>query len=114
MRDNPLKRNSCDRGANEEDPRPSRQARANLDLLTKSEPSRGLSDERSTLSTRVFGVDELAIFFGCGTEKIKRMARRRELPAFKFGKSWYVREQDLEVYINRAVESNLRSQKQRG
>ena len=45
---------------------------------------------------RVFGVDELAIFFGCSTEKIKRRARKRELPAFKFGKSWYVREQDLE------------------
>src|ERR1017187_9791230 len=86
MRDNSLKRNSCDRGAKEGEPRPGRQARANLDLLTKSEPSRRLSDERSTLSTRVLGVDELAILFGCSTEKIKRLARRRELPAFKFGK----------------------------
>jgi excisionase family DNA binding protein len=55
---------------------------------------------------RVFGVDELAVFFGCSTEKIKRRARKRELPAFKFGKSWYVREQDLERYIEQAVESN--------
>lgn len=62
---------------------------------------------RSVLS-RVFGVDELAVFFGCSTEKIKRRARNRELPAFKFGKSWYVREQDLERYIEQAVESNLR------
>jgi excisionase family DNA binding protein len=61
----------------------------------------------------VFGVDELAIFFGCSTEKIKRLCRKRELPAFKFGKSWYVREQDLEIYINRAIESNLPSQKER-
>ena len=52
---------------------------------------------------RVLGVDELAIFFGCSTEKIKRQARKGELPAFKFGKSWYVREQDLWSYIERAV-----------
>lgn len=101
MRDNPLERN--DRGAKEGEPRPGRQARANQDQLTKTEPSRRLSDERSTLSTRVFGVDELAIFFGCSTEKIKRMARRGELPAFKFGKTWFVREQDLEVYMTQAV-----------
>src|ERR1700722_9724335 len=87
------------------------QARENLELLAKSELSRHSSDERSTLSTRVFGVDELAIFFGCSAEKIKGLARKRELPAFKFGKSWYVREQDLEIYINRAVDPNLRSQK---
>jgi excisionase family DNA binding protein len=86
----------------------------NLELLTKTQSSR-VSDERRAVSapTRVFGVDELAIFFGCSTEKIKRLARKRELPAFKFGKSWYVREQDLEIYINRAVASNLRSQKER-
>lgn len=54
--------------------------------------------------SRVLGVDELAIFFGCSTEKIKRQARKGELPAFKFGKSWYVREQDLWSFIDRAVE----------
>lgn len=54
---------------------------------------------------RVLGVDELAAFFGCSTEKIKRRARTRDLPAFKFGKSWYVREEDLHRYIQCAVES---------
>jgi len=57
---------------------------------------------------RVLGVDELAAFFGCSTEKIKRRARAGELPAFKFGKSWFVRERDLEVYIQRAVQSGHR------
>lgn len=102
MRDNPLKQNSWDRGANEGEPRPG-QVRANLDPLTKSEPHRRLSDERSMLSTRVFGVDELALFFGCSTEKIKRMARSGELPAFKFGKTWFIREQDLEAYMTQAA-----------
>jgi excisionase family DNA binding protein len=54
---------------------------------------------------RVLGVDELAVLFGCSTEKIKRQARKGELPAFKFGKSWYVREQDLRTFIDRAVET---------
>ena len=92
--------------------RPGGRGQANLGLPTQAEPSRCLSDER-TLSApiKVLWVDEVASFFGCSTEKIKRLARSRELPAFKFGKSWYVREQDLEIYINRAVESNLRSQK---
>ena len=58
---------------------------------------------------RVLGVDELAVFFGCSTEKIKRRARTGELPAFKFGKSWFVRERDLEAYIQRAVQSGRRS-----
>jgi excisionase family DNA binding protein len=54
---------------------------------------------------RVLGVDELAEKFRCSTEKIKRMARRGELPAFKFGKSWYVREEDLEHHLTCAVDS---------
>ena len=53
---------------------------------------------------RVLGVDELAAKFRCSTEKIKRMARRGELPAFKFGKSWYVREEDLERHLTGAVD----------
>ncbi len=36
-------------------------------------------------------IHDLAIMFGCSAEKIKRMVRRRELPAFKFGKVWYMR-----------------------
>jgi excisionase family DNA binding protein len=55
--------------------------------------------------SKVLGIDELANFFGCSTEKIKRQARKGELPAFKFGKSWYVREQDLQSFIERAVET---------
>lgn len=64
------------------------------------------SCERSALS-RVLGVDEIAAIFGCSTAKINRRARNHELPAFKFGKSWYVREQDLARYIEQAVESTL-------
>ena len=47
----------------------------------------------------------MAALFRCSTEKIKRMARRGELPAFKFGKHWYVRQVDLERYLADRVES---------
>ena len=65
-----------------------------------------VSEPSGFVLSRVLGIDELAIFFGCSTEKIKRQAQRGELPAFKFGKSWYVREQDLQAFIERAVETS--------
>ena len=85
-------------------------AETNFGLLMPAESTQHMCDGNCMHSAlgRIFGVDELAVFFGCSTAKIKRRARNRELPAFKFGKSWYVREQDLARYIERAVESNLR------
>lgn len=81
--------------------------RMSSELLASSESTQ--IEQRCVHSalSRVFGVDDLAVFFGCSTEKIKRRARNRELPAFKFGKSWYVREQDLVRYIEGAVQSRL-------
>ncbi|HYL11712.1 MAG TPA: helix-turn-helix domain-containing protein [Terriglobales bacterium] len=51
----------------------------------------------------VLDVHDLAEIFNCSAEKIKRMARRGELPAFKFGKVWYVRPNDLEQFLANAV-----------
>ncbi len=56
-------------------------------------------------NTSVLDVRDLAQIFNCSAEKIKRMARRGELPAFKFGKIWYVRPNDLEQFLANAVES---------
>ena len=52
----------------------------------------------------ILSVDDVADIFKCSREKIKRMARRRELPAFKFGKHWYVRKDDLERYLSGRIE----------
>jgi len=72
----------------------------------QSRPATGVSEKAGQpLLGRVLGVEELAAFFGCSTENIKRRARNRELPAFKFGKFWYVREEDLHRYIQCAVDS---------
>ena len=63
----------------------------------------GDTDDAQPRTGRVLGVAELAAFFQCSPEKIKRRARNGDLPAFKFGKSWYVREDDLRKYIECAV-----------
>jgi excisionase family DNA binding protein len=56
-------------------------------------------------SKEILDVDDLAEIFKCSREKIKRMARRGNLPAFKFGKHWYVRREDLERFLANQVES---------
>jgi len=54
---------------------------------------------------KVFDLRDLAEMFQCSREKIKRMARQRDLPAFKFGKCWYVRQEDLERFLANQVQS---------
>ena len=56
--------------------------------------------------TEVLDVRDVAEIFKCSREKIKRMARRGELPAFKFGKHWYLRKKDLERFLSGRVELN--------
>ena len=58
-----------------------------------------------SVSGRVLDVRDLAEIFKCSREKIKRMARRGNLPAFKFGKHWYVRQDDLEHFLANQVQS---------
>jgi excisionase family DNA binding protein len=56
-------------------------------------------------SGKVLDVRDLAEIFKCSREKIKRMARQGNLPAFKFGKHWYVRQDDLEHFLANQVQS---------
>ena len=56
--------------------------------------------------TEVLDVGDVAEIFQCSREKIQRMARRGELPAFKFGKHWYLRKDDLERFLSGRVELN--------
>lgn len=69
-----------------------------------------ISNEEGSLESgdglgRVLGVDDLARIFSCSNEKIKRQCREGKLPAFKFGKSWHVREADLELHLSHALDS---------
>jgi excisionase family DNA binding protein len=57
------------------------------------------------VSNRPLTVAEVAEFFRCDPETIKRQARRGKLPAFKFGKFWYFRLADIDRMISQAVKS---------
>ena len=54
----------------------------------------------------VLDIGDIAKLFNCSREKVKRMARSGELPAFKFGKRWYVLRNDLERFLSDKVESS--------
>lgn len=54
---------------------------------------------------RILDVDQIAEFFRCSVENVKRKLRGGELPGFKFGGRWYVREKDLEEMVQKAVQS---------
>ena len=77
-------------------------------ISNSSEIKFGGQQRESTVrvfSKEILGVHDLAEIFKCSREKIKRMARRGNLPAFKFGKHWYVRRNDLERFLANQVES---------
>ena len=48
-------------------------------------------------------VSEVAAFFRCDPETVKRQARTRKLPGFKFGKFWYFRQRDIDKMIDGEV-----------
>lgn len=54
----------------------------------------------------VLDIHDVAEIFGCSTEKIKRMARQGDLPAFKFGRTWYMRPDDFERFLSDRVASD--------
>jgi excisionase family DNA binding protein len=53
---------------------------------------------------RILRVDEIAELFHKSREMVKRELRERKLPGFKFGRSWYVREADLDRHFRREEE----------
>jgi hypothetical protein len=53
--------------------------------------------------SRLVGVSELAAYFRCDPETVKRQARSGKLPGFKFGKSWFFRLQDIDGMIDSAI-----------
>ena len=48
-------------------------------------------------------VNEVAQLFRCDPETVKRQARTRKLPGFKFGKAWFFRPRDIEAMIDNAI-----------
>jgi len=48
-------------------------------------------------------VSDVSQLFRCDAETVKRQARSRKLPGFKFGKSWFFRPRDIEAMIDSAI-----------
>ncbi|HUN86767.1 MAG TPA: helix-turn-helix domain-containing protein [Terracidiphilus sp.] len=48
-------------------------------------------------------VSDVAKLFRCDPETVKRQARSRKLPGFKFGKAWFFRPRDIEAMIDHAI-----------
>lgn len=48
-------------------------------------------------------VSEVAQLFRCDPETVKRRARSRKLPGFKFGKLWFFRLRDIDAMIDSAI-----------
>lgn len=52
---------------------------------------------------KIYGVDDLAGFFGVTKKTIWEWCKRGKLPAFKIGKEWKVRVSDLNRIINQKI-----------
>ena len=62
-------------------------------------------DEYLAEEPRICDVRQLADYFRCDEETIKRRARSGKLPGFKFGKSWHFRWQDINRMIDAAIQA---------
>jgi excisionase family DNA binding protein len=58
----------------------------------------------------ILTVGEVAAFFRCDPETVKRGARSGKLPGFKFGKFWLFRRHDIDKMIDRSVDAAQREQ----
>lgn len=65
-----------------------------------------VSQATPTQSDRLLTTAEVAEFFRCDPETVKRRARCGKLPAFKFGKFWYFRRADIDQMISQALQSH--------
>jgi excisionase family DNA binding protein len=53
----------------------------------------------------VYGVDDVADFFGISHKTARTWCKEGKLPAFKIGKQWKVRLSDIHRIINRKVQA---------
>ena len=62
-------------------------------------------NEQLGIDSRLLDVSELAAYFRCDPETVKRRARTGKLPGFKSGKSWFFRWQDINGMIDAAIQA---------
>lgn len=60
-------------------------------------------NEDLAVDSKPLTVGEVATFFRCDPETVKRQARSGKLPGFKFGKTWFFRMCGINNMINAAL-----------
>ena len=65
-----------------------------------------MTDEKD----KIYGVEELAGFFGVTKKTIWEWCKKGKLPAFKIGKEWKVRVSDL----NKTISQKIHAHKDKG
>lgn len=63
------------------------------------------------IDSGILTVGEVAAFFRCDPETVKRRARSGKLPGFKFGKFWLFRQHDIDKMIDRSIDDAQREQR---
>lgn len=53
------------------------------------------------MPSKVYTVEEVAQILRVSEATVRNLIERGDLPAFKVGNQWRVREKDLEAYMNR-------------
>lgn len=64
-----------------------------------------MSDDKG----KIYGVEDLAKFFGVSKKTIWEWCKKGRLPAFKIGKEWKVRASDLNKTISQKISSRKES-----
>ncbi len=63
---------------------------------------------------QIYDAQKLAKFFGVSRKTVWDWCKSGKLPAFKIGKEWKVRKEDLQKLINRKVQSRGKEKPQGG
>lgn len=70
--------------------------------------------EMTKASRQIYDAQKLAKFFGVSRETVRDWCKTGKLPAFKIGKEWKVRVEDLQKLINQKVKTRERAKQQEG
>lgn len=66
---------------------------------------------RTEKKDAVYGIEEMADFFGVSHKTARTWCKEGKLPAFKIGKEWKVRLSDIHEIINRKVRATREEEK---
>jgi len=61
------------------------------------------NENRSLIPLDIMTVHDLALYLKTSDAKVYRMARKRDLPAFRIGKSWRFKRNMIDMWISQKI-----------